>query len=425
MPIPLDGHKGESHMPDFPFFVARQPIVDEQAVLVAYELLFRGCDQAGHAEFPNGSVATAQVLIDGIGVDGLDSLVGDADVFLNFDRNLLVSRAALALHPAQRFVVEVLEDVEPDDEVLCALEELRANGFRVALDDVTSSERVRASGRRVDCVKIDLRAIGYADLQTTILAAGDIGASVLAEKVESSEEFADMRRLGVQLFQGYFLGRPETKRRTSLPSLSGPQASFVRCALSDELNLDDIVRAVTADPALTYRLLTMTNSASARALQPVTSIRTAVIRVGQGQLRRLAAMLAFAPSVSDRGLRVALDATLLRACFSELAGTASRSSAGFDCFVAGILSGLDEYLGVDLAPPAWGGPSVEPAVRAILEGRKDRAASVNDVVRAYQAGAWMKAETAARRIGLDPEGLPELYRKAVTMADELTLASAD
>ena len=279
-----------------PFFVARQPIVDHHGRLFAYELLFRGLSDVDHAEFADGSAATAQLLSDGIGVEGLDSLVGDATVFVNFDRNLLTGGAALSLQPAERFVVEVLEDVAPDRDVLSALTELREGGLQVALDDVTSRGRVTAFGPLVDYVKIDVRAVAHAELGAIVTTARNAGAAVLGEKVETAEEFEELRQLGVQYFQGYYLGRPETMRRVSLPSLSGPQARFVAAALRDDIDFDKVASAVSADPGLALRLLTLANAASAMTLVPVRSIRAAGVRAGAQQLRRMAAVLAFVPS---------------------------------------------------------------------------------------------------------------------------------
>lgn len=405
------------------FFIARQPIVDDQARLVAYELLFRGTGQGDHAVFDDGSVATAQLLNEGIGGDGLDGLVGDvATAFINFGRNLLTNGAALALQPASRFVVEVLEDVPPDAEVLGALADLRQHGLRIALDDVTTSDRVAEFGTLVDWVKIDIRAVRPNAVDGIIAATRKVGAGALAEKVESREEFRDFRWRGVQYFQGYLLGRPERMHSASLPSLPGPQARFVRAALEKTVDLNEMAIAVAADPTLTRRVLTLANSASAMTIQPVTSVKTAVVRAGELQLKRMAVVLAFAPA-AGADLRVALNAVLMRACLADLVGAASRVAERFECFVSGILTGLDEYTGIKVESSLARAP-MDPAFHAAQVSGAGAVVAVVEVARSYMVGDWARAAAAARGVGLEPTVLPDLYRRAMRASEELQQAAA-
>ncbi len=396
--------------------------MDRRGALVAYELLFRGLTDVRHAEFTDGARATAQLINEGIGVGSLEELVGHVLAFVNFDRTLLVSGAALSLHPPERFVIEVLEDVAPDPEVLAMLQQVRAHGLSVALDDVTTETRIAAFAPHVDWVKLDVRAASDSALDGLIAAARSTGARTLAEKVESVEETERLHRRGVDYFQGYFVGRPQTMRRPQLPSLSAPLARFVRATLAGSINFAEVAEAVSGDPALTYRILTLANSASAMPTYPINSVGAAVVRAGELQLKRMAALLAFAPPATAEGLKVGLTATLLRATFAESTGVAAFAEPAFDCFVAGLLSGLDEYLGVDVdtSLPQLGGDS------ALLPnfGPTGRTAAVLDVVRSYVAGEWTRVESSANALGLTVNDLPGLYRRALQSGDQLGQAAA-
>lgn len=402
-----------------PLLIARQPIVDRGGALVAYELLSRSPSDPGRATFSDGTRATAQLINEGIGFGSLSDLIGEAQAFVNFDRTLLISDAALGLQPPERFVVEVLEDVPADAEVIAALARIRAQGLAVALDDVATPERVAAFVPHVDWVKLDVRAVPPSEFGPILTAARAIGAHTLAEKVESLEEAEDLHRRGVDYFQGYFVGRPQTLQRTSLPSLSAPQAWFVRAVLQPHVDFEDVARAVSGDPALSYRLLTLSNAASAMPAQRVTSVRMAVVRAGELHLKRMAALLAFAPAASADGVQVALTATMLRASFAELIGRAAFRGPAFDCFVAGLVTGLEEYIGV--VP----GPEVAALIDAAVgpEGSAGRAQAVVEVARRYVEGQWREAEEAATSLHLGLEALPDLFRRALEITNQLSRAA--
>ncbi len=405
-----------------PLFVARQPIVDRRGALVAYELLYRGLTDLRHADFADGARATAQLINEGIGVGSLAGLVGDVLAFVNFDRTLLVSGAALSLHPPERFVIEVLEDVDPDPEVLGMLQQIRAHGLSVALDDVTTQPRIAAFAPYVDWVKLDVRAASDDALDGLIAAVRSYGARTLAEKVESVAETRSLHERGVDYFQGYFVGRPQTIGRPQLPSLSAPLARFVRATMGGTVNFAEVAEAVAGDPALSYRLLTLANSASALPTHPITSVRAAVVRAGELQLKRMAALLAFAPPATTEGVKVGLTATLLRATFAESIGVAAFGEPAFDCFIAGLLSGLDEYLGVDVDASLLqlGGDSQLVA----NVGATGRTSAIVDVVRSYVAGEWSSVEASASALGLAIDDLPRLYVRALQSGDQLGQAAA-
>jgi EAL domain-containing protein (putative c-di-GMP-specific phosphodiesterase class I) len=138
---------------------------------------------------------------------------------------------ATALHPsffelvlgvADRLIIEITEhaQVEDYDELAAALAPLRACGARLAIDDVGAGF---ASLRHIlrlepDIVKLDLtltheiardparEALAW----SLVRFAEGIDATIAAEGIESSEDLAALRALGVAYGQGFYLARPSS-----------------------------------------------------------------------------------------------------------------------------------------------------------------------------------------------------------------------
>jgi EAL and modified HD-GYP domain-containing signal transduction protein len=195
----------------YPTSVARQPIVDRAGCTRAYEMLYRGQHQ-DFADVQCESAATAHVLaccLEGLGIKvALNGRTG----YLNVGRDLLLSDAILSV-PAQCFVLEILETVRIDGEVIRRMAELRAAGYRQALDDVSSwSDATAEALGYVDSVKIDFLQTDRAELPRLTGQILRHGKTLIAEKIETADDFALATRLGCHYFQGYYFARPEVMR---------------------------------------------------------------------------------------------------------------------------------------------------------------------------------------------------------------------
>ncbi|HAN68947.1 MAG TPA: EAL domain-containing protein, partial [Halieaceae bacterium] len=138
------------------FFLARQPILDRNLKLYAYELLFRSSSENCAPAGLDDDAATAQVLTNAMEI-GIDRLSRGHITFINLPRQFLLDPDLLPIEPV-RVMLEILEDVVPDDDVLAGVESLRETGFKIALDDVVESESYDRLMPMVDTVKIDIRA---------------------------------------------------------------------------------------------------------------------------------------------------------------------------------------------------------------------------------------------------------------------------
>lgn len=302
--------------------LGRQPIMNRSGAIVAYELLFRG-GPANAALIADDQSATDQVILNAISQFGVAGALGPHRGFVNIGRASLGSETVLLLEP-ERFTLEILENVEIDSEVEAECRRLREAGFQIALDDVISIDRIPARVLElVDIVKIDLRSVVMAELPPLIRRSHEAGCTVLAEKVESVEEYRQILALGADLFQGYFFARPEVLRQNQM---SASQSALLKLnsVLAADPKLSDLQLEVKRNPVLLAQLMKFAGSASASGRSDLT-VGDAIARVGTRQLARLAQLLLFAGDsrnqLEDNPL---LQLVNTRACFMELMAQESR-----------------------------------------------------------------------------------------------------
>jgi len=138
--------------------------------------------------------------------------------------------------PGNRVVLELTEhDHIPDyDRLRASLDRVRAHGVRIAVDDAGAGYAglQHILSLMPDIVKLDRQLICDVDhdIARRSLAGclshfcGEIGAVVLAEGVTRVGEIDALRAVGVQLAQGFYLGRPASALPDALAPTAGDEA---------------------------------------------------------------------------------------------------------------------------------------------------------------------------------------------------------
>jgi c-di-GMP-related signal transduction protein len=417
-------HTDAESDPIAPLFVARQPILDSQRTVIAYELLFRaGPDQAFPAN-ADPDRASAQVMLNAISVFGLDVLLGTRLAFINVTKRVLVD-GLYACMPQARVVFELLETLRPDPETLRACEQAKAAGYTLALDDFVGQPELRAFLPYVDLLKIDLRLATGELLRKTADEFRASAFKLVAEKVETRDDFENACQLGFSYFQGYFFCRPEIVSRKEIPSSKLIYLEFLRELTRPSLNYRRLEQVIKLDVALSVKLLRYLNAASFAWRHEVTSLQQALTMLGEQPFRRWASLLAMAELSAD-GSRELLTTCLVRGRFCELLGSgAGLPGRELDLFLMGLLSLVDALVGRPL-DELIGGLSLPADIAAALIGGDPpgRPGSVLRLVIAYERGQWDDVDTLAATLGLRTENeLPVLYREAVAWATSTHFAA--
>lgn len=393
--------------------VARQPVFDARMQVIAWELLYRDTPDAVEARIQDGVVATARVAIAALMDIGLDRLAGQAPVLVNVPEALVrrASEFPLPLPPA-RVVLEVLEDVEVDETVLAGLRTLKSAGYRLALDDFTSARADERLLALADWVKVDLVGEPAERLEATARAVRAHGVELIAEKVETREQFERCVALGFTGFQGYFLQRPETFSGQRAPTFRLPAMQVMATLQQPDYTAEQVERLVSQDLGLVHRLLRCLNSGYYNLPRRVTSIRHAIVILGRENLMRLCAAVALA-EFKDRPEWLLVNA-LVRARMCELLAPprAGRESGGF--FFAGLLSHLDALLGVPTSQ-AIGDLPLTPPVEQALVAHAGPIGATLQAIRDWEQGRFEASPSA----GLDERSLRYAYLEAVEWAEQV------
>lgn len=352
------------------FFLGRQPILNREQSVVAYELLFRSSGAATAANVTDDLSATANVILQAFSGLGIDMVLSSHQGFINISGDLLMSEM-VELLPRERVVLELLETVEITPQVVERCKELKAKGFSLALDDFLFNDVYLPLFSVVDIIKIDLTILKPGELEVYVNRLRHWPVRLLAEKIDSPEQAKHCLDLGFELFQGYYFAKPSI--------LSGRRTDPARIALLRLLGLvlsdadvADLEQVFKHDPGLTYNLLRLVNSVGMGMQQKITSLRHAIVVLGRSQLQRWLQLLLFAHhgegNLHDPLLQLAATRGKLMELLARHIAPRDRELED-QAFMAGIMSLLDTLLAMKMED-VMGQLSLPEKVRAAVLGRE-------------------------------------------------------
>jgi c-di-GMP-related signal transduction protein len=396
-------------------FLARQPILTSHRKLFAYEILSRYGPENYCRPLPGSPLHVNA--IDELFLMGIQTMTEGVPAFVNCTREFLVSDF-LTLMPKETVVGEILETVVPDPEVLAACHRMKQLGYRLALDDYCDSPESRLLMEVADFVKIDVLMTSFAEQERLVRYCHARELPVLAEKVETDEQFKRCQEIGYDYFQGYFFCRPQIVGRRSVPANKRVYLELLRAANEEQFNLHKIGMIFKRDVSLSYRLLRYLNSAAFAFPSEIHSIPHALTLLGERAMRKwisLVSVAALGDSVADDLLRL----PLLRAMFCELIGQrCGMLKDTSDLFLMGLLSVMDVLLNMKMVDVLTEIPVSEDIKKALL-GQGGKYRGVFEVVLDYETGTWEQLAQEAHVVGLHENFLPELYLKSVKWVSEV------
>jgi len=324
-------------MPKENVLLARQPIYNTDLGIFAYELLFRS-DSNEQISDIGADTATSMVIFNAFSEIGISNVVGEHRAFINFTRNLLVNPPPFT---NSEIVIEVLEDIEPDAEVINSLNNFKQQGFTIALDDFEYQEHLQSFVDLADIIKIDVTALTETQIAEHVTQLKRPGIALLAEKVETQEMYDYCKGLGFEYFQGYFLSRPKIMKGRKVPANKLVVMKLITDLQSSDSNPQKLHDTISKDPGLSFKLLRMVNSAAYRRANKIDSLYRAILLLGEKDIKHWASVLALS-SLDDKPHALS-ELTMVRAKMCELIGSHLRSQQKELFFTVGMLSMLDAY----------------------------------------------------------------------------------
>jgi c-di-GMP phosphodiesterase len=401
------------------YYVAKQPILDRKNRTYGYELLFRSSAEQSKAAIANADSATIEVMSSGF-VGSQDGQDQSKRIFINFTEKLLLEGTPRALPPSVT-VIEILENIAYTSEVFEELIKLKQEGYLIAVDDFCSNYVPSGFLDIADIIKVDVLHKSKEEITHLFNLIEDKKALKLAEKVDNQSGYSFMLDLGFDLFQGFFFARPENLVCKTIKSSQAAKIRILTSLQSTDLELEDIVKLVTSDPSITYRLLRLLNSAAFGFSMEIESIQHAVALLGTTRMYYWLRMIVLA-DISSRNkplelFRLALNrGKILEELASQGMMAANKPET---VFLFGMLSLLDVML--DMPFPLIFNNL--PLTESFKEGYTSSTGSLSVYLRLLQAFESNNEEEIAstcRETGIPPYSVAEASARAHTWTEKLS-----
>ncbi len=363
--------------------VGRQPIYGREVDVFAYELLFRN-SEVNQASFVDGDMATAQVMLNAFMEIGIDNIVDQHLAFINLTRGFIVAGHCFAL-PKDRVVLEVLETVEVDEDVITALTRLSKEGYRIALDDFVYHESLQPLVDLADIIKIDVMELDRETIKEHVRILRQQPVKLLAEKVETHEDFEFCKELGFDHFQGYFFCKPKIIMVKRIPANRMATLTLLAQLQDPSLEISKLEGIIKQDLSLSYKVLRYVNSAFFALPKKMDSINQAVCMVGMERLKTWASLIILA-SMEDKPIALVVTA-IVRGKMCEKLAVAHGKADPEQYFTVGLFSVLDGLFDRPMDDIVQSLPLSEEVHQALVK-REGTLGSTLECVLAYERGDW-------------------------------------
>jgi len=403
-------------------FVARQPIYTKSKEIYSYELLYRNDN---NNRFPNidGDVATADVIINSFINIGMDELANGKPCFINFTKNLLQSKVPTYFKPNQ-IVVEILESVALDLTLLDICKELKAQGYKIALDDFVlhlDNPFTLKIMEYIDIIKVDFR-------ETTVPMRKEIEEialrykiQLLAEKVETLEEYELAVKNGYEYFQGYFFSKPFIISSNDVPDYFQNYLLIINHLSTNEPDLYHITQLIEQDLSLSYKLLKLIHSPAYRPVNKINSIKQAIIRLGFKELKKWLYILAIRGNSTENSdwLNELYMNSLTRAKMCEqIAIYKNFRHEAPSYFLTGMFSLMDAIIGIEMKKILNLMPLQKEIYEAIL-GESNQLREVLELCISVEKGDWKNVSLKCQDLQIDERTALTFHNEAFKWSKSL------
>lgn len=401
-------------------FIARQPIFDVDQEVWGYELLFRQSGDAQTAQITDQDQATSSVIIDGLSL-ALQDIDPDKKALINFPANMIRQGVGLAL-PKEQCIIEILETVDPEPEIIQALQDLKKEGFTLALDDYIGEPGFEPFIELADIIKVEVMGVAPVKIPAMAMKLKNLGCQLLAEKVEDEKMYNLTKKVGFTLFQGYYFSKPEIVPGRKIAAGAAAKVQLLKALSSPDIEVDELAKIVETDPSLSYRLLMFINSTAFSLRAEVSSLQQAISLLGIVPFKKWSMVLLLSEmNTTPKGAEMAFT-SLVRASFLErLVDSGVKAPYPKNTmFLLGLLSALDALLQQEMSVIIENMP-LDKGMKAALCGEENEVRGYLNLLFAVERGEWPQLRELLLEREIDFQLAAKLYREANTWAKK-TLA---
>jgi len=397
-------------------FIARQPIFDSRQKVFAYELLYRSSLDNVFRN-PDPDQATSKVITDAFFLFNIAALTDGKRAFINLTRDTLIKEYTFLL-PRESLVLEIPETMELDGEVIAACKKLKQAGYLLALDDYVPEERYAPLMEVTDFIKVDFISTKESERRSLVKTFAPLGIHLLAEKVETPQEFAAASEMGYTYFQGYFFCKPVVITGKSIAEYKLHYFQLLQEIHHPEMDYQKLEEIIKREVSISYKLLRYINSAFFGLRKKVNSIRQALALLGEREIKKWVSLLALASMGQNKPEELAVQAiTRAKFCESCAPHMGLRSRAD-DLFLVGLFSLIDAFLDRPLSDILKEIP-INDEIRGAILGEENRLGEVYHYLLSYEKGDWTKLTEQQERLRIDETRLPQIYLDALKWGQEV------
>ncbi|WP_043932169.1 EAL and HDOD domain-containing protein [Bacillus sp. EB01] len=403
-------------------FVARQPIFKKNKDLFAYELLYRNNHMNRFPEI-NGELATTDVIINSFLNIGIEELSNGKPCFVNFTEKLLQLKLPSYFKPNE-IIIEILESIEINQELLNHCRELKSKGYQIALDDFILNAKNPLSFHLldlVDIIKVDFRATNAHVRRIIEKMPQKYNVKLLAEKIETKQEFESAVQNGYEYFQGYYFAKPVIISTHDVPEYFQNYIVIINQLSSKDPNLDSITELIEQDLSLSYKLLKLINSPKYLPTNKINSIKQAIVRLGFNELTKWLWILAIRSTLTNKSewSKEIFINSLIRARMCELIALHKqkrRDAPSF--FLTGMFSLMDSLLGMEMDKVLKLMPLQENINQALI-GQSNLLKEILDFVTSIEKGNWEEVSTWYQKLQIEDRIALGYYNEALKWANHI------
>ena len=397
-------------------FIARQPILDREKEVFAYELLFRDGKSNCYPDIARDE-ASSKLIAKNYLTLGLNEISCDKKAFINFQSETLFSGFPSSLDP-DNVVVELVDGVLSHDNLLDVCKQVKKLGYKLALEDHRLDSRWQDFLPYIDMVKVNTLRSNKDVIAENAHRFLDENVQLIAEKVDTQETFTFCRDMGFDYFQGYFFTRPETLQEKNLPTSKLTLLELMKISSSASFDIEKVNNVIEFDVGLSYMLLRFINNPAINKRHQITSLKHALNYMGEMEIKKFIALLALANLSDDKPLEL-LHLSLVRAKFCDLIanekGSGNNPPTGF---LVGLFSLLDALLDQNMKFLLTQMPLTEE-VKIALSGGQNDLSNYLVLVKAFESGSWLKVIRIAGILEVDQKRLHSLFNEAIVWGNNM------
>lgn len=387
-------------------------------MVYGYELLYRDFSEE-KANMVNGDSATSQVLINSFSTIGIESITQKKKAFINFTKKLLIKEIP-TIFDKEIIIVEVLENIEVTEKLIKVCKRLKTLGYIIALDDFVFDKSYLPLISFIDIIKVDFLHSNKSQRAEIEKIASEYNITLLAEKIETREEFVRAQKLGYSYFQGYFFKKPEIVEENEIPIYPNNYLKALEELNKEIPNIDKVAEIVKRDMSLSYKLLKLINSAAFGLRCEIKSIKQALVILGIEEMKMWINLIVI-KKISEDEPKEIMRTSLIRAKTAEKLGMQLSKKVDInksELFMMGLFSLLDTLMHRNLNTLMQELP-ISTKVKDAIVGKKGLYRDILQLIISYEEGRWNMVDLYCKKLGLEKEFITTSFISSIEWSEKI------